>query len=150
MLIDKYCEVHGLKKCEFKDECDSCETPDIQSYVSIGNGETNYYICHNCIIEKIKGNIDFAVNDGYVSEMEKQELQSQIKKAEAEVTKLRERQVLVEAYYKACEKWFVASGDDFDGWIAKNTHDCFEWQDARNSLIQYDKEREAMKDAMHT
>jgi hypothetical protein len=89
MLIDRYCEVYGLQKCEFKDECDSCETPDIQSYVSIGNGETNYYICHNCVIEKIKGNIDFAVDDGYVSEMEKQELKSQLKTAEAEVTKLR-------------------------------------------------------------
>jgi hypothetical protein len=48
------------ERCEFDDECDFCETPEGESYVSMSPGcdgvdaEANYYICGKCAPAKIE------------------------------------------------------------------------------------------------
>lgn len=56
-VIGLYVNAHGLERCEFDDDCDSCDSPvagmwAAMTYPAEQNPEALYYICGKCILDK--------------------------------------------------------------------------------------------------
>lgn len=56
-LISYICDIYGLEKCDFDDECDFCKNPEGGSWAALYHvpedvTETRYYICRKCILEE--------------------------------------------------------------------------------------------------
>jgi len=65
ITIEAYRELHALERCDFDDECDSCDSPSGGSWVKLYHApedvtEADYYMC-GCCIEKAAA-IDHMVN----------------------------------------------------------------------------------------
>jgi hypothetical protein len=56
-LLYRSIRYFGLERCDFDDECDTCDDP-ADSYCAMTSGpgytEVDYFICSNCLMKKYK------------------------------------------------------------------------------------------------